>query len=182
MNPDGSGQMEYYGSNSYWPNAMYWPRPIPGHPTMVVCVVSGHHGVSRVGELVLLDPASGRHEADGAVQKIPGYGKQVEPIIEDQLVVDSWPKFAAPWPLAEPGTNRGAGKYFLVSVQNDAHVDVGPVPGRRLRQHHADPDGRLHDAHPAAAASAAAGHPVARRPGARPRRRSTWPTSTRGRA
>ncbi len=45
MNPDGSGQMEYYRSNSYWPNAMYWPRPIPGHPTEVVCVVSGHHGV-----------------------------------------------------------------------------------------------------------------------------------------
>ena len=49
MNPDGTGQMEYYGSGSYWPNAMYWPRPIPGHATQVVCVVSGHHGVSRVG-------------------------------------------------------------------------------------------------------------------------------------
>jgi hypothetical protein len=120
MNPDGSGQMEYYGSNSYWPNAMYWPRPIPGHPTMVSCVVSGHHGVSRSGELVLLDPAKGRHEAAGAVQKIPGWGKPVEAITMDQLVLDSWPKFAAPWPLAETGTHRGAGKYFLVSVQKDA--------------------------------------------------------------
>jgi len=119
MNPDGTGQMEYYGSNSYWPNAMYWPRPIPGHPTMVVCVVSGHHGVSRVGELVLLDPARGRHEADGAVQQIPGYGKKVQPIIRDNLVGESWPKFAAPYPLAEPGTNLGAGKYFLVCVKND---------------------------------------------------------------
>ena len=58
MNPDGTGQMEYYGSGSYWPNAMYWPRPIPGHPTAVVCVVSGHHGVSRSGELLLLDPGA----------------------------------------------------------------------------------------------------------------------------
>ena len=120
MNPDGSGQMEYYGSNSYWPNAMYWPRPIPGHPTMVSCIVSGHHGVSRSGELVLLDPAKGRHEAAGAIQRIPGWGKPVEAITMDQLVSDSWPKFAAPWPLAEAGTHRGAGKYFLVSVQKDA--------------------------------------------------------------
>ena len=119
MNPDGSGQMEYYGSNSYWPNSMYWPRQIPGHPTMFSCIVSGHHGVSRSGEIVLLDPAKGRHEADGAVQKIPGYGKKVEPIIKDQLVTDVWPKFAAPYPLAESGSNRGAGKYFLACIQRD---------------------------------------------------------------
>jgi formylglycine-generating enzyme required for sulfatase activity len=119
MNPDGSGQMEYYGSGSYWPNAMYWPRPIPGHPTEVVCVVSGHHGVSRAGELLLLDPARGRHEADGAIQKIPGYGRKVEPVIMDQLVSHVWPRFAAPYPLAEPGTNLGAGKYFLVGMQRD---------------------------------------------------------------
>ena len=163
--------MEYYGSNSYWPNAMYWPRPIPGHPTMIVCVVSGHHGVSRVGELVLLDPATGRHEADGVVQRIPGYGKKVEPIIEDNLVGDSWPQFAAPYPLAEPETNLGAGKYFLACVQARRRVDLGPVPGRRLRQHHADPHGRLHDADPAAAAAHAAGHPVAGRPDAQGRDR-----------
>jgi formylglycine-generating enzyme required for sulfatase activity len=118
MNPDGTGQMEYYGSNSYWPNAMYWARPIPGHPTQVVCIVSGHHGVSRVGELLLLDPERGRQEADGAIQRIPGYGQKVEPIILDNLVGDSWPKFATPYPLAEPDTNRGAGKYFLAAVKN----------------------------------------------------------------
>ena len=121
MNPDGSGQMEYYHSGSFWPNATYWPRPIPGQPTMISCVVSGHHGVSRVGEMVILDPARGRQEADGAIQKIPGYGKKVEPTMLDQLVTNSWPKFAAPYPLAEPGTNRGAGKYFLCCLQRDAH-------------------------------------------------------------
>jgi formylglycine-generating enzyme required for sulfatase activity len=119
MNPDGSNQMEYYHSNSYWPNATFWPRPIPGHPTEIVAVISGHHGVSRTGELVLLDPALGRHEAQGCLQRLPGYGRKVEAIIEDQLVLRSWPKFACPWPLAEPKTNRGAGKYFLVSVKRD---------------------------------------------------------------
>jgi hypothetical protein len=71
--------MEYYGSNSYWPNAMFYARPIPGHPTKVVTIVGGHHGVPRMGELVILDPALGRREADGVVQRIPGYGKPVEP-------------------------------------------------------------------------------------------------------
>ena len=117
MNPDGTEQMEFYGSNSYWPNAMYWARPIPGHPTMISCVVSGHHGVARQGEMLLLDPARGRHEADGVIQRIPGRGKRVEPVIEDGLVSDSWPRFATPCPLAEPGTHRGAGKYFLATVR-----------------------------------------------------------------
>jgi formylglycine-generating enzyme required for sulfatase activity len=119
MNPDGTNQREYYGSNSYWPNAMYWPRPIPGHPTMVSCVISGHHGVSRAGEMVLFDPARGRHEAEGAVQKIPGYGKKVVPVTMDQLVSRVWPRFAAPYPLAEPETNLGAGKYFLACVKEN---------------------------------------------------------------
>ncbi|MFH1266052.1 MAG: hypothetical protein ABIK89_10015, partial [Planctomycetota bacterium] len=86
MNPDGTGQMEYYASNSMWPNSIFYARPIPSHPTKVVAVVSGHHGVPRMGELVLFDPAHGRREADGAVQRIPGYGRQVEPVIRDGLV------------------------------------------------------------------------------------------------
>jgi formylglycine-generating enzyme required for sulfatase activity len=117
MNPDGSGQMEYYGSNSYWPNAMYWPRPIPGKPTELVCIVSGHHGVAREGELIVLDPARGRHEAEGVVQRLPGRGKTVEPVIEDGLVSEVWPRFAAPQPLAQTGTDLGAGKYFLVNCR-----------------------------------------------------------------
>ena len=109
MNPDGTQQMEYYGSNSYWPNAMFYTRPIPGHPTKVVTIVSGHHGVRRMGELVVLDPAEGRHEADGVVQRIPGFGKRVEALIEDNLVDGSWPKFLHPYPLSE--------ELFLVSCQ-----------------------------------------------------------------
>ncbi|MBW8034565.1 MAG: SUMF1/EgtB/PvdO family nonheme iron enzyme [Planctomycetes bacterium] len=117
MNPDGTGQAEYYGSNSYWPNAIFFARPIPDHPTQVVGIVSGHHGVPRMGELVIFDPAKGRHEADGVVQRIPGYGKKVEPIIKDALVDDSWPKFLHPYPLSD--------KYFLVSSQLDEHSNWG---------------------------------------------------------
>ena len=109
MNPDGTQQMALYGSNSYWPNSLFYARPVPNHPTKVIAVISGHHGVPRMGELILFDPAQGRHEADGVVQRIPGYGKPVKPIIADRLVNNSWPKFLHPYPLSE--------KYFLVSCQ-----------------------------------------------------------------
>lgn len=112
MNPDGTNQMEYYGSNSFWPNSMFYSQPIPNHPTKVVTIVGGHHGVPRMGELVLLDPAMGRKEADGTVQRIPGHGEPVEPIIVDQLVDNSWPKFLHPYPLSD--------HYFLVSCKPDS--------------------------------------------------------------
>jgi formylglycine-generating enzyme required for sulfatase activity len=120
MNPDGTGQMEYYGSNSYWPNAMFYARPVPGTSSRFVAVVGGHHDVPRMGELVLFDTALGRHEADGAVQRIPGWGQKVKPVILDGLVQASWPKFLHPWPLAEAGTNRGAGRYVLVAAKLSA--------------------------------------------------------------
>ena len=117
MNPDGTGQMEYYGSNSYWPNAMFYARPIPGHASRFVAIVGGHHDVPRMGELVLFDTEKGRQEAGGVVQRIPGRGEAVEPLILDGLVGSSWPKFLHPWPLADPETGAGAGTYFLAAAR-----------------------------------------------------------------
>lgn len=108
MNPDGTCQREYYGSGGYWPNAIFFARPIPDHPTRVVGIVTGHH-VGRVGELVIFDPALGRRAVDGVVQRIPGYGKKVQPLIQDKLAMECWPKFLHPWPLSE--------KYFIVSCK-----------------------------------------------------------------
>ncbi|HUU90785.1 MAG TPA: SUMF1/EgtB/PvdO family nonheme iron enzyme [Phycisphaerae bacterium] len=109
MNPDGTGQAEFYGSNSFWPNGIFYARPIPGHPSKVVGIVTGHHGVKRMGELVIFDTARSRREADGVIQRIPGRGKKVEPIIRDRLVDSSWPKFLHPYPLNDT--------YFLVSCK-----------------------------------------------------------------
>jgi len=117
MNPDGTGQFEYYGSNSFWPNSIFYARQIPGHPTRVVAVVSGHHGDRRMGELVIFDTAKGRQEADGVVQRIPGYGKRVEPVIKDRLVGGVYPRFLTPYPLS--------GEYFLVSAQLSPRMDWG---------------------------------------------------------
>ena len=109
MNPDGTNQMEYYHSNSYWPNSTFYAKPIPGSSTRFVGVISGHHGTARAGELVLFDVGRGRKENSGAVQRIPGYGKPVEDIIKDGLVDASWPKFLHPVPLGD--------KYFLVAAK-----------------------------------------------------------------
>jgi formylglycine-generating enzyme required for sulfatase activity len=117
MNPDGTGQREFYGGNSYWPNSLFYARPIPHQATMFLGIVSGHHGVRRMGELVLFDAARGHHEADGVIQRIPGRGQAVAPLIEDQLVDHSWPKFLHPWPLND--------KYFLVAAQPTAKSSWG---------------------------------------------------------
>jgi len=109
MNPDGTNQRAIYGSNSWWPNSCFYARPVPGHPAKIVGIVSGHHGRRRMGELVLFDTLRGHREADGVVQRIPGYGKKVEPVVADRLVDQSQPAFLHPYPLSD--------KYFLVSAQ-----------------------------------------------------------------
>jgi formylglycine-generating enzyme required for sulfatase activity len=111
MNPDGTGQRAAYGSNSYWPNALYFPRGIPNAPGRIIAIIAGYHGVPRMGELGLLDTTKGWREAAGVVQRIPGRGKAVRTVIRDNLVDKSWPKFLHPYPLSE--------KYFLVASQLD---------------------------------------------------------------
>ena len=109
MNPDGTSQAAYLGSGSYWPNSYFYARPIPNHPTKLVTVIGGHHDHPRMGELLIFDPQQGRHEGEPAVQRIPGFGKKVEPLIRDGLTLEAWPKFLHPWPLSE--------KYFLVACK-----------------------------------------------------------------
>lgn len=111
MNPDGSGQQAYYGSNSYFPTALFGARPVPGHPTAFVGVASGHHSVSRSGRLLLVDPARGRHEANGVITEIPHRGREVEPIVRDRLPDGVWPQFLTPLPLSDT--------YFVVSMKKD---------------------------------------------------------------
>ncbi|MDR2850415.1 MAG: hypothetical protein LBW77_07775, partial [Verrucomicrobiota bacterium] len=100
MNPDGTGQRALYGSNSYWPNGVFFPKPMPGTPLRVAGIVSGHHGVERMGELVAFEPGRGRFEADGVVARAGSPERTVTPVILDRLVDASWPKFLNPVPVA----------------------------------------------------------------------------------
>jgi formylglycine-generating enzyme required for sulfatase activity len=134
MNPDGTGQRAVYGSGSYWPNSLFFPRGIPGAPGKVVAVVSGYHGVNRMGLLALLDLRRGWHEADGVVQLIPDRQRVIDPIIRDHLVDHEWPKFLHPYPLSEkyflaagrPGAESPWGIYLLDVFGNMLPVLVDP--------------------------------------------------------
>jgi formylglycine-generating enzyme required for sulfatase activity len=62
MNPDGTGQLALHGSNAWFPTAFRFARPVPGHPSLLVGVLGGHHergGYGDAGRLALLDPALG---------------------------------------------------------------------------------------------------------------------------
>jgi len=146
MNPDGTGQMEYYGSNSYWPNALFYARPIPNHPTKFVAVIGGHHDQPRIGELILFDTVRGRFEADGVVQRIPGRGEPVEPLLLDGLTRNRCPRFLHPYPLSEkhilvscqPANDRPWGIYlvdvfdnFVLLHEEDYYAMLEPIPVRK---------------------------------------------------
>lgn len=109
MNPDGTGQRAVYGSNSWFPNALYFARPLPGHSQRLVAILSGYHGPHRLGWLVLVDYGRGWFEETGIVQRISGQGQPVEKRIADELVKDDWPRFLHPYPLSD--------KYFVVACQ-----------------------------------------------------------------
>ena len=103
--------------------------PVPSlmSPTKLVAILSGYHGTNRTGELVVLDTSQGWHEADGILHRIGHRGEPIVPVIRDDLVSGSWPKFLHPFPLSE--------KYFLVGRAARRQCAVGHLPGRRLRQH-----------------------------------------------
>ena len=63
MNPDGTGQTEFYGNNSWFPTTILHARGIPG-TQRIVCVLSGHHTYQK-GKLAIIDPAKGRQENAG---------------------------------------------------------------------------------------------------------------------
>jgi Tol biopolymer transport system component len=42
VNPDGTKQEEYYGNNSWWPTALYYPHQIP-NSNKIIAIVGGYH-------------------------------------------------------------------------------------------------------------------------------------------
>ncbi len=42
VNPDGTKQAEFYGNNSWWPTALYYPRQIPGSEK-IMAIIGGYH-------------------------------------------------------------------------------------------------------------------------------------------
>jgi hypothetical protein len=96
MNPDGTGQTEFYGNNSWFPTSILHARGIPGS-TKVVAIFSGHHTL-QAGKLGLLDPACGRQENTGAQLIAPVRGT---PAARIDAYGQDGDLFQYPYPLSE---------------------------------------------------------------------------------
>lgn len=102
MNPDGTGQSEYYGLNSWFPTTVTHVRQIPGS-RKIMATLMGHHNPQH-GKIGIIDPEMGRDENEGVMLVAP-----VRKPENDRI--DSWgqygDQFQHPFPLSE--------KEFLVS-------------------------------------------------------------------
>jgi len=145
MNPDGTGQTAIYGSGSWFPTAMRFPQPVPGHPGMLATILTGHHDHGEAGRLALMNPSlataypfrhrpetkewgeEGRHivvtpevlpaEKTGFVQYVPGRGKDVPATVCDNIVEAVFLK-ERPDLMTHPLPLSE--KYFLVSMKPKA--------------------------------------------------------------
>lgn len=138
MNPDGTGQRALLGSNSWYPNSLYFTQPLPGAAPRLVGILSGYHGAHKMGQLVVIDASRGSDESAGLVQRLSGRGEPIRPQISDVLVDEDWPKFLHPFPLSEklllvaawPAPDRPWGIYLMDTFDN--LVLVREEPGYAL--------------------------------------------------
>ena len=145
MNPDGTDQKAFYGSNSYWPNSIFDPRQIPGKSSQFIGTVCGHHDHNKTGALCIFDAGKGRVEADGAVQILTQRGKKVEPIVKDGLTRGHYKvPFMHPYPLSEKYflANSGQEIYLMDTFDNMVKVGEGyePIPLRKTKRANLVPD------------------------------------------
>ena len=121
MNPDGTDQKAFYGSNSYWPNSMFFARQLPGQPSMFVSTIAGHHSNPKGGPLCLFDVSKGTHEADGAVQFLTGHGKQVQPLVIDGLSGAYGTMYYNPFPITDKFflATTGSGDIYLLDIYDN---------------------------------------------------------------
>ncbi len=108
MNPDGTEQKAIYGSGEMFPNSTFDLQPLPEHSSAFAAIVSGHHGVARAGRFILFDPAKG-NGVDGMLQEIPFRNREIEVVVKDNLIGNTWPRFVKPMPVNDT--------YFLVAAK-----------------------------------------------------------------
>jgi hypothetical protein len=95
MNPDGTGQTEYYGNNSWFPTSILHARGLPGSDQLIA-VLSGHH-TWAAGKLALLDRRAGNQECAGVQLICPP--RPCEPVKVDQYG-QAGDLFCYPWAVS----------------------------------------------------------------------------------
>lgn len=94
MSADGTQQRAVYGENSWFPTTIIHARAISGS-RRIFAVATGHHSL-QAGDLIQIDPARGRQEAEGV--------RLVAPLRKTEAVkIDAYgqegPLFLYPYPL-----------------------------------------------------------------------------------
>ena len=128
MRPDGSCSQEIYGNDIADPMVLIHGRPIPGQNNLFVCTATFHHPFA-VGPITLVDINRPLNTLAPLRSLTPDVAASPT-ILKEQTGRwgevfthrrnERWdadnrgPLFSEPYPLAEPATNKGAGKYFLV--------------------------------------------------------------------
>ena len=131
MHPDGSGSAEVYGNEIEFPPVLIHGRAIPGSNQQFVATATMHHPFA-VGPIVLVDTQKNirtqtplRWITPDTSLSIEGVGSfpRGENFIHfrgGRWVADNTgPLYSEPFPLADPETGAGAGKYFLVDCNPD---------------------------------------------------------------
>ena len=133
MNPDGTGQTEFYGNNAWFPTTIAHARGIPG-TQKVLAILCGHH-TSQAGKLAVIDPARGRQEAAGVQLVAPiratpaehtdAYGQQGElwqypyPLNEQECLVTY-----APLGWDQPEQRRGDADFAIYWMDFAGHREL----------------------------------------------------------
>jgi len=124
MYPDGTGQTELYGNNSWFPTSILHARAIPG-TGKYVAIFSGHH-TRQQGWLGLLDPSKGRQENAGAQLIAP---VRPTPAVRIDRYGQSGDLFQYPYPLSEEAflvamKPAGARHFALYLVMADGRREL----------------------------------------------------------
>lgn len=133
MNSDGTGQMEFYGNNSWFPTTIAHARGIPG-TQKVLAILCGHHS-TQAGKLAVIDPTKGRQENSGVqlvapvrptpAERIDSYGQAGElwqypyPLNEHECLVTY-----APLGWEQPARRRGDADFAIYWMDMDGRREL----------------------------------------------------------
>ena len=131
MRPDGSGSTEIYGNQIEFPPVLIHGRAIPGSHNLFAATATMHHPFA-VGPIVLVDSRrditteeplrSLTPDTSLDIDGVGGFpqGEKFVHFRNNKWVADNCgPLYCEPYPLADPVTDAGAGKYFLVDCNPD---------------------------------------------------------------
>jgi hypothetical protein len=131
MRPDGACSCEIYGNQIEEPPVLIHGRAIPGSSHLFVATATMHHPFA-VGPILLLDThrdirthgpiRSLTPETGLSIEGVGGFprGENYVHLKNGRWVADNCgPLYSEPYPLADPETGAGVGKYFLVDCNPD---------------------------------------------------------------